>query len=144
MADAKRRKFDVVLCWKLDRFARSLRFLVNSLAEFESLGVAFVSLRENLDLSTPSGRLMFQLIAAMGEFERSLIRERVQAGLRHARSKGRRLGRPTVAVDVAEVNSLRESGESWNAIARQLKVGVGTLYRAMRDTSQNRNRAPQV
>src|SRR5216684_3211908 len=88
MADAKRRKFDVVLCWKLDRFARSLRFLVNSLAEFESLGVAFVSLRENLDLSTPSGRLMFQLIAAMGEFERSLIRERVQAGLRHARSKG--------------------------------------------------------
>jgi|SRR6266851_4910014 len=144
MADAKRRKFDVVLCWKLDRFARSLRFLVNSLAEFESLGVAFVSLRENLDLSTPSGRLMFQLIAAMGEFERSLIRERVQAGLRHAKAKGQRLGRPTVAVDIAEVRELRAAGESWSAIAQQLKVGVGTIYRAMRDTPQNRNRAPQV
>ena len=91
---AKRREFDCVLVWKLDRFARSLKHLVNALAEFEALGIAFVSLRDNLDLSTPSGRLMFQIIGAMAEFERSLIVERVKAGLRNAKSKGKQLGRP--------------------------------------------------
>jgi DNA invertase Pin-like site-specific DNA recombinase len=94
MADAKARKFDIVCVWKLDRFARSLKHLINALAEFEALGVAFVSLRDNLDLTTPSGRLMFQIIGAMAEFERSLIQERVCAGLRNARAKGRTLGRP--------------------------------------------------
>src|SRR5947208_3474894 len=98
MADARRRKFDAVVVWKLDRFGRSLRHLVNALAELESNGVAFVSLRDNLDLSTPSGRLMFQIIGAMAEFERALIQERVKAGLCHARSKGK-IGRPRVAVD---------------------------------------------
>ena len=101
MADAKQRKFDVVVVWKLDRFARSLKHLINALAEFEALGVAFVSLRDNLDLSTPSGRLMFQIIGAMAEFERSLIQERVCAGLRNARAKGRTLGRPKLRVDSA-------------------------------------------
>ncbi len=101
MADAKQRKFDVVVVWKLDRFARSLKHLINALAEFEALGVAFVSLRDNLDLSTPSGRLMFQIIGAMAEFERSLIQERVCAGLRNARAKGRTLGRPKLLVDSA-------------------------------------------
>jgi DNA invertase Pin-like site-specific DNA recombinase len=94
MADAQQRKFDVLLVWKLDRFARSLKHLVNALAQFEALGVSFVSLRDNLDLTTPSGRLMFQIIGAMAEFERELIRERVNAGLRNAKSKGRQLGRP--------------------------------------------------
>jgi DNA invertase Pin-like site-specific DNA recombinase len=92
--DAHRRRFDVVLVWKLDRFGRSLRHLVNSLAELESLGIDFVSLRDNLDLTTPSGRLMFQIIGAMAEFERALIQERVRAGMRNARAKGRRIGRP--------------------------------------------------
>src|SRR5215472_7957457 len=87
MADAKRRKCDVVLVWKLDRFGRSLRHLVNALAELEAVGVAFVSLTDNLDLTTPAGRLMFQVIAAMSEFERELIRERVRAGLRNAKAK---------------------------------------------------------
>jgi len=82
-----------------DRFGRSLRHLVNALAELEAVGVAFVSLTDNLDLSTPAGRLMFQVIAAMGEFERELTRERVRAGLRHARAKGKRLGRPKVVAD---------------------------------------------
>lgn len=86
MRDAQRR-FDPVLVWKLDRFARSLKQLVNALAEMEALGVAFVSLRDNLDLSTPS-RPMFQIIGAMAEFERALIQERVRAGLRHARAQG--------------------------------------------------------
>jgi DNA invertase Pin-like site-specific DNA recombinase len=94
MADAHQRHFDAVLVWKLDRFGRSLRHLVNALAEFEALGVAFVSLRDNLDLSTPSGRLIFQIIGAMAEFERSLIVERVKAGMRNAKAKGRRIGRP--------------------------------------------------
>ena len=88
-ADAKRRQFDGVIVWKLDRFGRSLKHLVNAIADFEALGVAFVSLRDNLDLSTPSGRLMFQIIGAMAEFERSLIQERVKAGLRNAKAKGK-------------------------------------------------------
>jgi DNA invertase Pin-like site-specific DNA recombinase len=94
MANAHQRRFDAVLVWKLDRFGGSLRHLVNALAELEALGVAFVSLRDNLDLSTPSGRLMFQIIGAMAEFERSLIVERVKAGMRNARAKGKRIGRP--------------------------------------------------
>ena len=80
MADAHRRKFDAVLVWKIDRFGRSLKHLVNALADLCAYGVAFVSFRDNLDLSTPSGRLMFQIIGAMAEFERSLIQERVKAG----------------------------------------------------------------
>ena len=128
MADAKRRKFDVVLVWKLDRFGRSLRHLVNALAEFESLGIAFVSLSDNLDLSTASGRLMFQIIGAMAEFERALIQERVKAGIRNARSKGRRIGRPRVAVDAARITRLRAAGLSWPKIARELGVSVGTVY----------------
>jgi len=89
MSDAQRRRFDAILVWKIDRFGRSLKHLVNSLAELAALGVAFVSLRDNLDLSTPSGRLMFQIIGAMAEFERALIEERVRAGIRNAKAKGR-------------------------------------------------------
>ncbi len=99
LADARQRKFDVLVVWKLDRFARSLKHLVNALAEFESLGIQFVSLRDNLDLTTPSGRLMFGIIAAMSEFEKSLIQERVRAGLRNARAKGKTLGRPKLSID---------------------------------------------
>jgi DNA invertase Pin-like site-specific DNA recombinase len=87
VADACRRRFDAVLVWKIDRFGRSLKHLVNALAELAALGVAFISLRDNLDLSTPSRRLMFQIIGAMAEFERALIQERVRAGLRNARAK---------------------------------------------------------
>jgi DNA invertase Pin-like site-specific DNA recombinase len=130
MADAHRRKFDVVLVWKLDRFGRSLRHLVNALAELEARGIAFVSLRDNLDLTTPSGRLMFQIIGAMAEFERSLIQERVRAGLRNARAKGKRLGRPPAAVDADEVQRLRSQGLSWRAVAGKLGVGLGTAVRS--------------
>ena len=129
MADAKRRKFDVVLVWKLDRFGRSLRHLVNALAEFESLGIAFVSLSDNLDLGTPSGRLMFQIIGAMAEFERALIQERVRAGIRNARAKGRRIGRPRVAVDAVRIAALRASGLSWRTIERELGISVRTARR---------------
>src|SRR6266550_1823610 len=122
MADAKQRRFDAVCVWKLDRFGRSLRHLVNALADLESLGVSFVSIKDNLDLSTPSGRLMFQIIGAMAEFERSLIQERVKAGLRNARAKGKTLGRPRAVVSESKINSLRASGASWREVAKQLGV----------------------
>lgn len=132
MADAHRRKFDAVLVWKIDRFGRSLRHLVNALADLDAYGVAFVSLRDNIDLSTPSGRLMFQVIGAMSEFEKALIQERVRAGLRNAVARGVRLGRPPVSVDAAQIASLRDSGASWREISQQLGVGVGTVCRALK------------
>ena len=137
MADATKRKFDAVLVWKLDRFGRSLRHLVNALAELEALGVSFISLRDNLDLTTPSGRLMFQIIGAMAEFERALIQERVKAGLRNAKAKGRRLGRPAAVVDSNAVLALRDSGASWRAIAEKLGIGVGTAHRIAQRRAKN-------
>jgi len=130
MSDACRRRFDAVLVWKIDRFGRSLKHLVNALAELSALGVAFVSLRDNIDLSTPSGRLMFQIIGAMAEFERALIQERVRAGLRNARAKGRRLGRPRVVVDASRIATLRARGDSWSQIQTELRVSKGTAQRA--------------
>jgi len=132
MADAKSRKFDLIAVWKLDRFGRSVRHLVTALADLEAVGVAFVSLKDNLDLTTPSGRLLFQIVAAMAEFERELIRERVIAGLRNARHKGRKLGRPRVHVDIAQVASLRNSGASWRTISKRMGISVGALHNAFR------------
>ena len=132
LVEAHRCKFDVLLCWKLDRLGRSLRHLVNLLAELESLGIAFVSLRDNLDLTTPAGRLMFQVVGAMAEFEKSLIVERVKAGLKHARDKGRNLGRPKVVVDSGLIAALRDQGHSWSEIVRHTGVSKGTAQRAVR------------
>jgi DNA invertase Pin-like site-specific DNA recombinase len=137
MADAKQRRFDAVCVWKLDRFGRSLRHLVNALADIESLGVSFVSLKDNLDLSTPSGRLMFQIIGAMAEFERSLIQERVRAGLRNARAKGKRLGRPKVVVDPARIAVLRAQGLSWAKIGDSLGAREGTIRNAAQQSAKN-------
>ena len=120
-----------MLVWKIDRFGRSLKHLVNALAELAALGVAFISLRDNLDLSTPSGRLMFQIIGAMAEFERALIQERVRAGLRNARAKGKRLGRPRVIVDASRIASLRSQGRSWAQIKDETGVSKGTAQRAL-------------
>src|ERR1700746_707467 len=131
MADAHRRHFDVVLCWKIDRFGRSLKHLVNALADLDSYGIAFVSLSDNLDLSTPSGRLMFQIIGAMAEFERSLIQERVRAGLRNAKLKGKILGRPPLSVDHGRIARLRASGASLREIAKQLEVSIATVHKAL-------------
>jgi DNA invertase Pin-like site-specific DNA recombinase len=136
MADAHGRKFDAVLVWKIDRFGRSLKHLVNALADLDAYGVAFVSLKDNLDLSTPSGRLMFQIIGAMAEFERSLIQERVKSGLRNAKAKGKRLGRPRVYVDESAIEALRMSGASWRAIAQKLGVGIGTVHRISQKSPQ--------
>jgi len=95
-----------------------------------------VSLRDNLDLGTPSGRLMFQIVGAMAEFERALIQERVRAGLAHARAKGKRLGRPRAIVSESRILDLRSAGLSWRAIAKELKLGTGTVHRAAQKCSK--------
>lgn len=129
---ARTSKLDAILCWKLDRFGRSLKHLVNALDELESLGVAFIALRDNLDLTTPSGRLMFHVIAAMAQFERSLIQERVKSGLAAARARGKVLGRPKVTVDARKIASLRRSGGSWRKIGRELGIAAATAKRIAR------------
>jgi DNA invertase Pin-like site-specific DNA recombinase len=138
LADAKRRKFDAVLVYRYDRFARSLRQLVNALAEFDALGIHFVSLHEGVDTSTPNGRLVFGIFASIAEFERELIRGRVRSGLAAARARGKRLGRPRVSIDRSEVVSLRGAGMSWARIASRLGVGEGTVYRAAQVFAKNR------
>src|ERR1019366_4628475 len=137
MADAHRRRFAVLLVWKIDRFGRSLRHLVNALADLDAAGVAFVSLCDNLDLGPPSGRLMFQVVGAMAEFERALTQERVRAGLRLARSKGKKLGRPRVGVNPEQVAAMRAKGDSWKVISQRLGIGVGTACRALQPPSKN-------
>jgi DNA invertase Pin-like site-specific DNA recombinase len=136
MADCRRRRFDAVLVYRYDRFARSLRHLVNALEEFRALGIDFISLHEGVDTSTPNGRLIFGIFASIAEFERELIRDRVKSGIAAARSKGKRLGRPRVTVDVAEIARLRASGASWPSIARELGVSVGTVFQAARSLSK--------
>ncbi|MEE9583852.1 MAG: recombinase family protein [Candidatus Brocadiales bacterium] len=129
MADAKRRRFDVVLVWKFDRFARSVKHLVNSLYEFKALGIDFVSLTEGIDTSTPLGEAMFSIVAAIAQLERDLIRERVLAGMRRAREKGRALGRPKKEVDPVAVDRLKEEGLSMSEIASTLNISRATIYR---------------
>jgi DNA invertase Pin-like site-specific DNA recombinase len=130
---AQARKVDVIVCWKLDRFGRSLRHLVDALAELKAVGCAFVSLRDNLDLTTPAGRMMFHVIGAMAEFERELIRERVKAGLAHARSKGQRLGRPKIKrdrdKDAKIIRQMRAEGDSYGEIAEALDRTKSDIYR---------------
>lgn len=129
MADSIRRKFDAVLVWKLDRFARSLKHLVNALAEFESLKISFISLRDNLDLTTPAGRLMFNVIGAMAEFERDLIRERVRAGMANAKRRGKRLGRKPSSIDIGLVRDLQAQGLPLRRIAQQANTSTASIYR---------------
>jgi len=142
MSDCRRRRFDAVLVYRYDRFARSLRHLVNALEEFRALGIDFISLHEGVDTSTPNGRLVFGIFASIAEFERELIRDRVKSGIAAARSKGKKLGRPRVVVDATQIASLRASGASWPSIARQLGVSVGTVYQTARSLSKIPSKTP--
>src|SRR5215472_16508239 len=101
MADAHKRRFDVVIVWKFDRFARSVSHLLRALETFKALRIDFVSYSEQMDTATPDGKMVFTVLGAVAELERSLIAERVRAGLRNARAKGKKLGRPRVIVDAA-------------------------------------------
>ncbi len=132
MEDAHARRFDVVVCWRFDRFSRSVSHLCRALETFNALDIQFVSLCEQVDTNTPTGKLVFTILGAVAEGERNLIAERVRSGLRNARAKGKRLGRPTKSVDVARINSLRAAGHSWRTIAGMLKLSVGTVYAAAR------------
>jgi DNA invertase Pin-like site-specific DNA recombinase len=132
IAAARRREIDVVLVWRLDRWGRSVADLVSTLQELQYLGVAFVSLTEALDLTTPAGRAMAGLLAVFAEFEREILRERVRAGLDHARQQGKQLGRPpSVAHNAAEVRKLDRQGISKSEIARKLQIGRTSVRRLL-------------
>lgn len=131
VADAHRRKLDAVLVWKLDRFGRSLKHLVNALAEFESLGIAFISLKESLDLTTPAGRLMFGIISAMAEFERDLIRERVRAGIANRRAKGLRVGRKPIILDAGRLATMRSQGQTIREIADAVGCSPALVHKTL-------------
>jgi DNA invertase Pin-like site-specific DNA recombinase len=137
MADARGRRIDAVLVARFDRFARSTRHLVLALDELFSLGVDFISLSESVDTSTPLGKMVFTVIAAVAELERNLIRERVLMGLERAKRQGKKVGRPRVEVDALQIAALRGLGRSWHQIASQLRIGRGTAQRAFSGLPKN-------
>lgn len=130
MGDAHKRKFDAVCVWRFDRFARSVSHLLKALETFKALGIEFVSYSEQMDTSTPAGKMVFTVLGAVAELERSLIVERVKAGLRNAKAKGKRLGRPKVGVDAVKIAALRRAGRSWSEIAKETGWTKGTVQRA--------------
>jgi len=137
LSDCRRRLVDAVVVYRYDRFARSLRQLVNSLEEFRSLGIEFVSLHEGVDTSTPNGRLVFGIFASIAEFERELIRDRVKSGIAAARAKGKQLGRPQRIVDRERVLGLREEGLSLRKIASCLGISVATVRERLETRAKN-------
>src|SRR2546427_213430 len=142
IADAHKRKFDVVVVWKFDRFARSVSHLLRALENFNALGIAFVSLSEQMDTTTPTGKMVFTVLGAVAELERSLITERVRAGLRNARAKGKTLGRPRVAVDAARIATLRAHGRSWREVCAEL--GLTQVRHESAQTEANPRRISQA
>jgi len=132
MAGARQRAFDVVIVYRFDRFARGVRHLVTALDEFQALGVEFVSYSESLDTSTPMGRAMFSIVAALAELERNIVVERSAEGQRRARARGKHIGRPRRAVDTARIAELRAEGMSVRAVARALGVSRTVVERVLR------------
>jgi DNA invertase Pin-like site-specific DNA recombinase len=130
LADAHKRHFDAVVVWRFDRFARSVSHLLRALETFRSLCIDFVSLSEQVDTSTPTGKMIFTVLGAVAELERSLIVERVRAGLRNAVAKGKKLGRPRKVPDVREIKRLRAQGASWRSIGKKLGLAPATALNA--------------
>ncbi len=132
MNSAKKRKFDTVLVWRFDRFARSTKHLVLALEEFKSLGIQFVSYQENVDTGSPLGNAIFTIIGAMAQLERDIIVERVKAGLRRAKNRGKRLGRPEgTAQDVKRIIRLKNEGLSLRQTAKRLRISKSTVARLL-------------
>ena len=131
MNDTRKRQFDCVLVWRIDRFARSTKHLVLALEEFRSLGVQFISYQENIDTNSPLGQALFTIVSAVAQLERDLIRERVRAGLRNARAKGKKFGRHRAQVDAFRVAELRRDGLSWSQVCRTLNVSKGSAQRSV-------------
>jgi DNA invertase Pin-like site-specific DNA recombinase len=133
LREAHRRCFDVVVVWRFDRFARSVSHLLKALENFRALGIEFVSLSEQVDTSTPTGKMVFTVLGAVAELERSLIVERVRAGLRNARAKGKKLGRPRKVTSAEAITQMRKEGATWRAIGKSLGVSPATaLHTATR------------
>jgi DNA invertase Pin-like site-specific DNA recombinase len=133
---ARKRSIDIVLVWRYDRFARSTQALVNALVEFRDLGVDFISYQENIDTSSPQGKMVFAIMASLAEFESSLISERVKAGMARARAEGVHVGRPNVSAEVKRrIASLKRADprRSVRAISREVGVSVGTVSKCLRD-----------
>ena len=132
MNDAKKRKFDTVLVWRFDRFARSTKHLVNALYEFRSLSIDFISYQENIDTSSPLGEAIFTIISAMAKLERDIIAERVRGGLRKAKANGVKLGRPKAKVDKNKVIAYRRQNLTIRQIAYKLGLSKGTVERTLK------------
>jgi DNA invertase Pin-like site-specific DNA recombinase len=128
LADAHRRKFDAVIVWRFDRFARSVPHLLRALETFRALGIEFVSLSEQVDTTTPTGKMVFTVLGAVAELERSLIAERVKAGMRNAKAKGVQIGRPKALVNRHRVLTLRSQGVSWREICLNLNTMTACSY----------------
>jgi DNA invertase Pin-like site-specific DNA recombinase len=133
VADVRRGAIDVVVCWKFDRFARSVSHLVSALEDFRARGIDFVSIRDAIDTSTPTGKFAFTILAGVAELERDILKERVRAGMDSARRRGERIGRPHVRVDLARALALRAQGKSYRQVAAALSIGVSTLHRALKE-----------
>lgn len=131
MNDARKRRFDAVLVWRFDRFARSTKHLVTALEDFRHLGIDFISFQENIDTSSPMGKAMFTIVSAIAELEADIIRERVIAGIANARAKGVKLGRPSPDVDQEEVRRLRDSGLTIRAIAGKLNLKRSFVHKTL-------------
>jgi DNA invertase Pin-like site-specific DNA recombinase len=134
MSEAKKRKFDVVLVWKFDRFARSLIHLLTALKTFEEIGVDFMSLQDSIDTTTSSGRLMFSVIGAFAQFERDIIRERTILGLNRAKSKGIKLGRRKLDYNIQQqIGELKSKGLSLQKIADKLGIAKGSVFNYLKE-----------
>ncbi len=136
LAAASKRRFDVLVVWRADRLFRSVHHMVTTLADLSALGVDFVSCTEPFDTSTPTGRLLFHLCAAFAQFERDVIIERTVAGIAAARRRGKRIGRPRRHVDIERARELLATGARLRDVAAALKVGYGTLRRALAEKPQ--------
>ena len=129
MDAAKKRKLDVVLVWRYDRFARSTQALVNAMKDFQSSGIDFISYQENIDTTSPAGELVFHVMASLAQFESSLISQRVKAGMARARAQGKHIARPPIPIEQQhKIFKLKKQGLSMNKISKQLGIAYGTVY----------------
>jgi DNA invertase Pin-like site-specific DNA recombinase len=135
MEDARKRKFDAVICWRFDRFARSTKHLIIALEEFRHLGIEFISYQENIDTSSPLGKAVFTIVSAIAELERSIIIERVRAGIRRAKENGKRLGRPKrLNLNVEELQEMRDRGLSFKKIGEKVNACPATIYKTLKES----------
>lgn len=135
MEECRKRKIDSIIVWRLDRFGRSLKHLINTIDELRHLNVSFVSYHENLDFTSSTGLLLFHLLGAFAEFERNILKDRVKAGLANARTKGRKLGRPGKDVDLATIVELKHSGKTIREISKEMGVSIGLVHKTLSKSS---------